>query len=432
NVGPSGPIGFPGPWGSQGPKGVPGPPGNDGVQGALGLYGSPGAEGQRGQDGALGITGPRGPPSDSCDAGKSGPKGLFGPQGPIGPPGCIGEKGDIGEDGPPGFGPKGSEGKPGSSGFPGYPGLQGPTGVNGDSGLPGPRGQKGKLPPPTHLCLIGPQSQEGVPGSPGQPGATGAPGRRGSRGFDGRGGAQGCEGDPGPVGDPGQPGPNRKLNSGFLLVVHSQSKMIPACPLNLRVLWVGYSLLYLEGQEKAHTQDLGQAGSCMQVFSTMPFSSCNMGTCSYASRNDKSYWLSTTAAVPSIPVGGAAIEDHISRCVVCEAPSSPVALHSQTSTRPDCPPYWTSLWEGFSFLMHTGAGDEGGGQSLTSSGSCLTDFRAQPFVECQGPRGTCHYFANIYSFWLIQEQTTTSTSTTLTHGWEQRDKIGKCNVCMRE
>ena len=89
----------------------------------------------------------------------------------------------------------------------------------------------------------------------------------------------------------------------------------------------------------------------MRVFSTMPFSSCNMGACSYASRNDKSYWLSTTAAVPSIPVGGPSIEDHISRCVVCEAPSSPVALHSQTSNQPDCPPRWTSLWTGYSFLM---------------------------------------------------------------------------------
>lgn len=95
----------------------------------------------------------------------------------------------------------------------------------------------------------------------------------------------------------------------------------------------------------------GQAGSCMPVFSTMPFSSCNTGTCSYASRNDKSYWLSTTAAIPSIPVGGAAIADHISRCVVCEAPSSPIALHSQTSNQPNCPPNWRSLWTGFSFLM---------------------------------------------------------------------------------
>lgn len=98
----------------------------------------------------------------------------------------------------------------------------------------------------------------------------------------------------------------------------------------------------------------GQAGSCMPVFSTMPFSSCNMGACSYASRNDKSYWLSTTAAIPSIPVGGAAIADHISRCVVCEAPSSPIAVHSQMSNQPECPPSWRSLWTGYSFLMVSG------------------------------------------------------------------------------
>lgn len=95
----------------------------------------------------------------------------------------------------------------------------------------------------------------------------------------------------------------------------------------------------------------GQAGSCMPVFSTMPFSSCNIGACSYASRNDKSYWLSTTTAVPSVPVGGTSIRSHISRCVVCEAPSSPVAFHSQTSNQPECPPRWTSLWTGYSFLM---------------------------------------------------------------------------------
>lgn len=65
-------------------------------------------------------------------------------------------------------------------------------------------------------------------------------------------------GDPGPPGDPGPQGPRTFLNSGFLLVVHSQSKRVPYCPLNMRVLWTGYSLLYLEGQEKAHTQDLGQ------------------------------------------------------------------------------------------------------------------------------------------------------------------------------
>jgi integrin beta 8 len=30
----------------------------------------------------------------------------------------------------------------------------------------------------------------------------------------------------------------------------------------------------------------------------------------------------------------------------------------------------------------------------------LEDFRATPFIECSGGRGTCHYFANKFSFWL--------------------------------
>lgn len=221
----------------------------------------------------------------------------------------------------------------------------------------------------------------------------------------------------------------------------------------MRVLWRGFSLLYLEGQERAHTQDLGQAGSCVRIFSTMPFSSCNSAHCSYSSRNDKSYWLSASGAVPVGPVAGARIAEHISRCVVCEAPSSAVALHSQAPRPPLCPPSWTPLWSGFSFLMHTGAGDEGGGQSLTSSGSCLQIFRPQPFVECQGPRGTCHYFSNIYSFWLTRVQDpgldldidpdldpdldsrrrrrSKRQVESLTQEPPQGQNIGRCVVCMK-
>lgn len=72
--------------------------------------------------------------------------------------------------------------------------------------------------------------------------------------------------------------------------------------------------------------------------------------------------------------------------------------------------------------QHTGAGDEGGGQSLTSSGSCLRDFRPQPFVECQGPRGTCHYFANIYSFWLTAPDA---------EAGRHAANVGRCNVCIK-
>lgn len=78
-------------------------------------------------------------------------------------------------------------------------------------------------------------------------------------------------GIPGLPGDPGEPGHRRKSSSGFLLVIHSQSVLVPRCPDDSSQLWVGYSLVYLEGQQNAHTQDLGITitVSCTKVsFST--------------------------------------------------------------------------------------------------------------------------------------------------------------------
>lgn len=86
-------------------------------------------------------------------------------------------------------------------------------------------------------------------------------------------------------------------------------------------------------------------------------------------------------------------------------------------------------------LQHTGSGDEGGGQSLSSTGSCLKDFRAHPFIECQGARGSCHYFANLYSFWLTTvspaEQFITPVSGTIKATEQQRNKASQCHVCLR-
>lgn len=96
---------------------------------------------------------------------------------------------------------------------------------------------------------------------------------------------------------------------------------------------------------------VGQAGSCLPVFSTMPFSYCNKAACHFSSRNDKSYWLSTTAAIPMMPLFGQEISSHISRCIVCETVSPAVAFHSQDHTVPACPPGWRSLWMGYSFLL---------------------------------------------------------------------------------
>lgn len=224
---------------------------------------------------------------------------------------------------------------------------------------------------------------------------------------------------------------------GFTLVKHSQSTEVPMCPQGLTQLWEGYSLLYVEGQEKAHNQDLGLAGSCLPRFNTIPFLYCTPSEiCHYASRNDKSYWLATAAPIPMMPVGEQQIPQYISRCSVCEAPSQAVAVHSQDQTIPSCPAGWRSLWIGHSFLMHTAAGAEGGGQSLVSPGSCLEHFRATPFIECNGAKGTCHYFANKLSFWLTTVEPSRQfvgsydPSETLKGGAE-RTRVSRCQVCSK-
>lgn len=84
----------------------------------------------------------------------------------------------------------------------------------------------------------------------------------------------------------------------------------------------------------------------------MPFLFCDFNSvCNYASRNDKSYWLSTNAPIPMMPVGQEAIRHYISRCTVCEAPANVIAVHSQSLSIPDCPADWTQLWIGYSFAM---------------------------------------------------------------------------------
>ena len=52
--------------------------------------------------------------------------------------------------------------------------------------------------------------------------------------------------------------PGRSVSIGYLLVKHSQTEQEPMCPVGMNKLWSGYSLLYFEGQEKAHNQDLGR------------------------------------------------------------------------------------------------------------------------------------------------------------------------------
>ena len=75
-----------------------------------------------------------------------------------------------------------------------------------------------------------------------QIGVPGIPGRNGEDGIDGA---------------PGLPGLSA-LFHGYFVTRHSQTSEVPQCPENTRKLWDGYSLLFIQGNERAHGQDLGK------------------------------------------------------------------------------------------------------------------------------------------------------------------------------
>uniref|UniRef100_A0A3P9LC79 Collagen, type IV, alpha 6 n=1 Tax=Oryzias latipes TaxID=8090 RepID=A0A3P9LC79_ORYLA len=475
--------------GFQGPPGPPGPPGSGTIQGERGepgLPGFPGSPGRKGEPGFNGGPGYPGTPgkrssqdyscalSSQTSTSFSHPSVLnfffFLPSLFLLFP-FLSSAGQKGRKGPPGVVLPSPIVESQPSGDMGLPGERGPLGYRGDSGWSGIPGRPENMLVLLHLTLFqlteldyGPSSPKGRPGAPGNLGRTGPSGLPGPLGDPGSPGLPGTSGrqerkpggnvtfsaapptglllfilsgPPGNIGLPGIPGSSsRSISIGYTLVKHSQSEQVPMCPQGMPSLWNGYSLLYVEGQEKAHNQDLGQPGSCLPRFSTMPFLYCSPNeVCFFASRNDKSYWLSTSAPIPMMPVSAGQIQPYISRCSVCEAPSQAVAVHSQDMTIPMCPPGWRSLWIGYSFLMHTAAGAEGGGQSLMSPGSCLEDFRATPFIECNGAKGTCHYFANKYSFWLTtvdprREFVSSPNQETLKAG-QERSRVSRCQVCSK-
>lgn len=312
------------------------------------------------------------------------------------------------------------KGERGPPGLPGQPGGRGPPGAPGREGLPGGPGEPGDG---------GPEGPPGFSGPPGRKGDNGPAGQPGQRGY------PGPPGSDGPQGPPGLPG-SVSAAHGFLITRHSQSQETPFCPAGTSLIYDGYSLLYVQGNERAHGQDLGSAGSCLRRFSTMPFMFCNINNvCNFASRNDYSYWLSTPEPMPMsmAPITGESIKPFISRCAVCEAPAMVIAVHSQTIQIPSCPSNWEALWIGYSFMMHTSAGAEGSGQALASPGSCLEEFRSAPFIECHG-RGTCNYYGNSYSFWLAtvepNEMFRKPQSETLKAG-NLRTRVSRCVVCLK-
>ena len=248
-------------------------------------------------------------------------------------------------------------------------------------------------------------------------------------------GPSGADGKPG---EPGNPGADGKcaVGNGVLFARHSQTTSNPSCPVGTKKVWDGFSFMYMSGNDHAHFQDLGSAGSCLRTFSTMPYLYCSLNKqCRFASRGDQSYWLTTDASPPMDmrAVRGADLEQYVSRCSVCEADTNVMAVHSQDTFEPECPNEWSELWAGYSFLQYTGKGKTGGGTDLSSPGSCLESFRASPFMECYG-RGTCDFYHNAFSFWLstIEEELQfANPSEMVMKAGNLNTHVSRCKVCKR-
>ncbi len=75
----------------------------------------------------------------------------------------------------------------------------------------------------------------------------------------------------------------------------------------------------------------------------------------------------------------------------------------------------------------------GGGQQLSSPGSCLESFRVNPYIECNS-RGECHYFSNKYSYWLVTlagvPTYNTKVNGSVLKAGQYLDRVSRCTVCI--
>lgn len=104
-----------------------------------------------------------------------------------------------------------------------------------------------------------------------------------------------------------------------------------------------------------------------------------------------------------------------------------IAVHSQTTTTPNCPAGFDSLWPGFSFGGASGdSGYNAGSPDLGSIGSCVEDFRPMLFAECDAP-DRCDYFSpQDYTLWL----SAVSTDAGVLYGVANNEpQISRCRAC---
>jgi collagen type IV alpha len=257
-------------------------------------------------------------------------------------------------------------------------------------------------------------------------------------------GVKGYPGDTGPQGQKG--GAGYGIESTVLFARHFQDASSPReCPRGTIKIYEGYSFIMGNGNGEHIAMDLGTPSSCLQRFSLMPFFHCQRdGSCHIATRSDRSYWLATTAPLVGVPMDVSFVQERIARCVVCETQTELYAFHAQKNEQngriaAECPDNWVEVWNGYSFIMHT-FGGRGGGQQLSSPGSCLEYFRYAPLIECNNGMSLCHYWSDAKAYYLRNidpdQQFRKPPSKFLNENTENssekvRREVSRCRVCMK-
>lgn len=208
-------------------------------------------------------------------------------------------------------------------------------------------------------------------------------------------------------------GTNAALGSTEI-VLHSQSSTIPACPSGWTSVKTGYSFMgALLGGNYESSQALGDPGSCLEVFGSLPIIECENNRCDYHTSGDYSYWLKGSGSSSS-------------RCSVCRRDDGiKVVLHSQSSTIPSCPAGLSAAWTGYSFLMASIGDGSNAKQSLSDTGSCLGDVKnGVPTIECT-VSGCSSVTGGDYSMWL----TTRVGLSDVGHAFPPAN-VARCAVCV--
>lgn len=235
--------------------------------------------------------------------------------------------------------------------------------------------------------------------------------------------------------------PNKETDFTFL-VEHSQSDVVPTCPIGFKTLWDGYSLMgFHQDTKKVMSQDLGSIGSCVEEGSNVPFIRCSDNNCDYIEGPHLSGWLASQAATGSdfsIPTtddeGKQNAVNTISRCTVCEGKVPLMVKHSYSRTPPTCPPGWNLQWQGYSFGSGGFKYQQSSQEDLGNTGSCLKTFNPNPVITCEDEK--CEYSKNGVDFnvWLLAKESASdgASRNNDTDFLTNQARISRCAVCSKD